>query len=170
MFHPPFIPFLQIYLKLGSGYCFCRNWRNYLFLFRATCQYRNIFLLLHCLLSTTQYNKLIGILLLVLEILNLGTFFFLPINQLKFISGSKSLLTESFLLTSRGMYLCRTLSYRGAEFDIVEAPLEAEMMVQCIGSINFSKKLKSNANIFLFNTCLHFRAMKMKYNYYMKLT
>lgn len=38
------------------------------------------------------------------------------------------------------MYLCRTLSYRGAEFEIVEAPLEAEMMVQCIGSSNFRKE------------------------------
>jgi hypothetical protein len=27
------------------------------------------------------------------------------------------------------MYLCRTLSYKGAEFEIIEAPLEDEMMV-----------------------------------------
>jgi hypothetical protein len=30
---------------------------------------------------------------------------------------------------ARGMYVCRTLSYKGAEFEVVEAPLEAEMMV-----------------------------------------
>lgn len=30
---------------------------------------------------------------------------------------------------SRGMYVCRTLSYKGAEFDIVEAPLDDKMMV-----------------------------------------
>lgn len=28
------------------------------------------------------------------------------------------------------MYVCRTLSYKGADFDIVEAPLEERMMVQ----------------------------------------
>lgn len=27
------------------------------------------------------------------------------------------------------MYVCRTLSYKGAEFEVVEAPLEPEMMV-----------------------------------------
>ena len=27
------------------------------------------------------------------------------------------------------MYLCRTLSYEGAEFEVTEAPLEDEMMV-----------------------------------------
>ncbi|XP_010260806.1 PREDICTED: protein strawberry notch [Nelumbo nucifera] len=31
-------------------------------------------------------------------------------------------------MKARGMYLCRTLSYKGAEFEVVEAPLEAEMM------------------------------------------
>ncbi|XP_010537824.1 PREDICTED: protein strawberry notch [Tarenaya hassleriana] len=30
-------------------------------------------------------------------------------------------------MKARGMYVCRTLSYKGAEFEIVEAPLEAEM-------------------------------------------
>lgn len=30
------------------------------------------------------------------------------------------------------MYVCRTLSYKGAEFEVVEAPLEAEMMVQTL--------------------------------------
>jgi hypothetical protein len=29
----------------------------------------------------------------------------------------------------RGMYLCRTLSYKGAEFDIIEAKLDDKMMV-----------------------------------------
>lgn len=29
----------------------------------------------------------------------------------------------------RGMYLCRTLSYEGAEFEVIEAPLEDKMMV-----------------------------------------
>lgn len=29
----------------------------------------------------------------------------------------------------RGMYVCRTLSYKGAEFEVIEAPLEAEMEV-----------------------------------------
>ncbi|KAK9937332.1 hypothetical protein M0R45_014130 [Rubus argutus] len=29
---------------------------------------------------------------------------------------------------SKGMYVCRTLSYKGAEFEVVEAPLEDEMM------------------------------------------
>ncbi|XP_065854274.1 protein FORGETTER 1 [Euphorbia lathyris] len=31
-------------------------------------------------------------------------------------------------MKARGMYVCRTLSYKGAEFDVVEAPLEAQMM------------------------------------------
>ncbi|KAM2496241.1 hypothetical protein COP2_037067 [Malus domestica] len=31
-------------------------------------------------------------------------------------------------MKARGMYVCRTLSYKGAEFEVVEAPLEAEMM------------------------------------------
>lgn len=30
----------------------------------------------------------------------------------------------------RGMYVCRTLSYKGAEFEVVEVPLEANMMVR----------------------------------------
>lgn len=29
----------------------------------------------------------------------------------------------------RGMYVCRTLSYKGVEFEIVEAPLEGHMTV-----------------------------------------
>lgn len=36
------------------------------------------------------------------------------------------------LVTFRGMYVCRTLSYKGAEFEIVEVPLEAKMTVPCI--------------------------------------
>ncbi|XP_028799657.1 protein FORGETTER 1 isoform X2 [Neltuma alba] len=31
-------------------------------------------------------------------------------------------------MKARGMYLCRTLSYRGVEFEVIEAPLEDEMM------------------------------------------
>lgn len=31
-------------------------------------------------------------------------------------------------MKARGMYVCRTLSYKGAEFEVVEAPLDAEMM------------------------------------------
>jgi hypothetical protein len=31
------------------------------------------------------------------------------------------------------MYVCRTLSYKGADFDIVEAPLEERMMVSPYG-------------------------------------
>ncbi|KAJ0098751.1 hypothetical protein Patl1_19774 [Pistacia atlantica] len=31
-------------------------------------------------------------------------------------------------MKARGMYVCRTLSYKGAEFEVIEAPLEAEMM------------------------------------------
>ncbi|EXB51234.1 Protein strawberry notch [Morus notabilis] len=31
-------------------------------------------------------------------------------------------------MKARGMYVCRTLSYKGSEFEVVEAPLEPEMM------------------------------------------
>ncbi|XAR67236.1 hypothetical protein NMG60_11001915 [Bertholletia excelsa] len=31
-------------------------------------------------------------------------------------------------MKARGMYVCRTLSYKGVEFEVVEAPLEAKMM------------------------------------------
>ncbi|CAN1263030.1 Protein FORGETTER 1 [Linum perenne] len=31
-------------------------------------------------------------------------------------------------MKARGMYVCRTLSYKGAEFEVVEAPLESDMM------------------------------------------
>ncbi|KAK5775769.1 hypothetical protein PVK06_043709 [Gossypium arboreum] len=30
-------------------------------------------------------------------------------------------------MKARGMYVCRTLSYKGAEFEVIEAPLEVEM-------------------------------------------
>jgi hypothetical protein len=33
------------------------------------------------------------------------------------------------LFSSRGMYLCRTLSYKGAEFEVIEALLDERMMV-----------------------------------------
>lgn len=31
-------------------------------------------------------------------------------------------------MKARGMYVCRTLSYKGAEFEVIEAPLEGKMM------------------------------------------
>ncbi|KAG9439302.1 hypothetical protein H6P81_019467 [Aristolochia fimbriata] len=31
-------------------------------------------------------------------------------------------------MKARGMYVCRSLSYKGAEFEVIEAPLEAEMV------------------------------------------
>ena len=33
-------------------------------------------------------------------------------------------------MKARGMYLCRTLSFTGAEFEVVEADLEADMQQQ----------------------------------------
>ncbi|KAG6605360.1 Protein FORGETTER 1, partial [Cucurbita argyrosperma subsp. sororia] len=45
-------------------------------------------------------------------------------------------------MKARGMYLCRTLSYRGAEFEIVEAPLEAEMMEMYKLAAEFWAKLR----------------------------
>ena len=33
------------------------------------------------------------------------------------------------ILLIRGMFVCRTLSYKGAEFDVVEAPLDPMMTV-----------------------------------------
>ncbi|CAL5011046.1 unnamed protein product [Urochloa decumbens] len=32
-------------------------------------------------------------------------------------------------MKARGMYVCRTLSYKGADFDVLEAPLEERMMI-----------------------------------------
>ena len=37
--------------------------------------------------------------------------------------------TFIFFGNFRGMYVCRTLSYKGVEFEVVEAPLEDDMMV-----------------------------------------
>ncbi|PIA27442.1 hypothetical protein AQUCO_07700004v1 [Aquilegia coerulea] len=31
-------------------------------------------------------------------------------------------------MKARGMHVCRTLSYQGAEFEVIETPLEAEML------------------------------------------
>lgn len=35
----------------------------------------------------------------------------------------------------RGMYVCRTLSYEGAEFEVIEAPLEEKMKVWLISVV-----------------------------------
>lgn len=48
----------------------------------------------------------------------------------------------------RGMYVCRTLSYKGAEFEIIEAPLEEKMMVQEI-SMFLYLKLRIVVGLFL---------------------
>ncbi|WOG97959.1 hypothetical protein DCAR_0417300 [Daucus carota subsp. sativus] len=45
-------------------------------------------------------------------------------------------------LKARGMYLCRTLSYKGAEFDVVEVPLEDKMMVMYNRAAEFWVYLK----------------------------
>jgi hypothetical protein len=42
----------------------------------------------------------------------------------------------------RGMYVCRTLSFKGAEFSIGEVPLESKMQVG------------SQALFFVFNLCV----------------
>ena len=46
-------------------------------------------------------------------------------------------------MSCRGMHVCRTLSYKGADFDTVEAPLEERMTVktikyQCIFFLSYS--------------------------------
>nr|CAB3485712.1 unnamed protein product [Digitaria exilis] len=41
-------------------------------------------------------------------------------------------------MKARGMYVCRTLSYKGADFDVVEAPLEERMMVKSYDVDEFS--------------------------------
>lgn len=51
----------------------------------------------------------------------------------------------------RGMYVCRTLSYKGAEFEVIEAPLEAEMTVCGVGLISYFRHQKMIANIFTSN-------------------
>jgi len=41
------------------------------------------------------------------------------------------------------MYLCRTLSYEGAEFEVIEAPLEEKMMVNGIYLLLFMEPIIS---------------------------
>lgn len=55
----------------------------------------------------------------------------------------------------RGMYVCRTLSYKGAEFEVIEAPLEAEMMVCDVDLIFYFRHQKMIVNIFTPN-CITF--------------
>jgi hypothetical protein len=43
--------------------------------------------------------------------------------------GTGALELVAMDMKARGMYVCRTLSYKGAEFEIVEARLEAGMEV-----------------------------------------
>lgn len=45
-------------------------------------------------------------------------------------------------MKARGMYLCRTLSYKGAEFDVVEVPLEDNMMDMYKRAAQFWTKLR----------------------------
>ncbi|KAF6136596.1 hypothetical protein GIB67_016052 [Kingdonia uniflora] len=45
-------------------------------------------------------------------------------------------------MKARGMYVCRTLSYKGAEFEVVEAPLEAEMLEMYKKSAEFWAELR----------------------------
>lgn len=55
-------------------------------------------------------------------------------------------------MKARGMYVCRTLSYKGAEFEIVEAPLEAGMEAMYNKSAEFWAELRIemlSANAFL---------------------
>lgn len=57
-------------------------------------------------------------------------------------------------MKARGMYVCRTLSYKGAEFEIVEAPLEAGMEAMYNKSAEFWAELRIemlSANAFLPN-------------------
>ena len=49
--------------------------------------------------------------------------------------------SNNLLPNFRGMYVCRTLSYKGAEFEVIEAPLEAEMEVCKFIFICFLMKL-----------------------------
>nr|CAB3488213.1 unnamed protein product [Digitaria exilis] len=54
-------------------------------------------------------------------------------------------------MKARGMYVCRTLSYKGADFDVVEAPLEERMMVKSYDVDEFSAfKLLLNLIMFSF--------------------
>ncbi|XP_058072327.1 protein FORGETTER 1 isoform X2 [Magnolia sinica] len=45
-------------------------------------------------------------------------------------------------MKARGMYVCRTLSYKGAEFEVIEAPLEAEMMDMYTKAAEFWAELR----------------------------
>lgn len=57
-------------------------------------------------------------------------------------------------MKARGMYVCRTLSYKGAEFEVVEAPLEAEMMEMYKKAAEFWAELRVellSASAFLAN-------------------
>ncbi|XP_066343791.1 protein FORGETTER 1-like isoform X1 [Miscanthus floridulus] len=45
-------------------------------------------------------------------------------------------------MKARGMYVCRTLSYKGADFDIVEAPLEERMMNMYKNAAEFWAELR----------------------------
>ncbi|KAI8553226.1 hypothetical protein RHMOL_Rhmol06G0327600 [Rhododendron molle] len=45
-------------------------------------------------------------------------------------------------MKARGMYVCRTLSYKGVEFEVIEAPLEAKMMEMYIKAAEFWAELR----------------------------
>ncbi|GLU08554.1 hypothetical protein SLE2022_254600 [Rubroshorea leprosula] len=45
-------------------------------------------------------------------------------------------------MKARGMYVCRTLSYKGVEFEVIEAPLEAEMEVSYKPAAEFWAELR----------------------------
>ncbi|XP_008791000.1 protein FORGETTER 1 isoform X1 [Phoenix dactylifera] len=45
-------------------------------------------------------------------------------------------------MKARGMYVCRTLSYKGAEFEVIEAPLEENMMVMYKKAAEFWAELR----------------------------
>nr|GEX46630.1 protein FORGETTER 1 isoform X2 [Tanacetum cinerariifolium] len=57
-------------------------------------------------------------------------------------------------MKARGMYVCRTLSYKGAEFEVVEVPLEAKMTVVYKKAAEFWAELRVellSASAFLAN-------------------
>ena len=45
-------------------------------------------------------------------------------------------------MKARGMYLCRTLSFTGAEFEVVEAALEADMQQQYAAAAGMWSQLR----------------------------
>ncbi|XP_044468508.1 protein FORGETTER 1 [Mangifera indica] len=45
-------------------------------------------------------------------------------------------------MKARGMYVCRTLSYKGVEFEVIEAPLEPEMMAMYKKAAEFWAELR----------------------------